>query len=233
MEIKNESKENNSDLENFDINVNIQRPKSISFEITQNNEKNNIQNYKRTRYYSETIPSNFVPKLKPIKPEIKPTPMKLNHINYKRNHIIINEILETNENLFTSFEKEEFSELSETDSDISEDEYLKINFEMKEKNINKSKKNKKISENSFIQNLKKEMNKVKNEMKKERTISYNDYDSIQYKKTIFEIFLEKENKKENGKNKIKKGFCILDVLKQNSPHIEFYKQLSFDQEFIL
>lgn len=69
-------------------------------------------------------------------------------------------------------------------------------------------------------------------LKKERTISYNDYDSIQYKKTIYEFFLENENKNENGKNKIK-GFCILDVLKKNSPHIDFYKQLSFDKEFIL
>jgi hypothetical protein len=233
MEIKKEPKDNNSDLENFNINVNITRPKSVSFEITQNNEKNNIQNYKRTRFYSENIPSNFVPKLKPIKPEIKPTPMKLNHINYKRNPIIINEILETNENIFASFEKEEFSDLSETDSDFSEDEYEKLNFEIIEKN-NKPKKNKKIKcKYSFIQNLKKEMNKVKNEMKKERTFSYNDYDSIQYKKTIYEFFLENENKNENGKNKIKKGFCILDVLKKNSPHIDFYKQLSFDKEFIL
>ena len=228
MEIKNDPKENNSDLENFDINVNIQRPKSISFEITQNNEKNNIQNYKRTRYYSETIPSNFVPKLKPIKTEIKPTPMKLNHIHYKRNQMIINEIPEINEKFVASFEKEEFSDSSETDSDNSDDEYKKLNFEIIE-----CKKNNNNRKNSFIQNLKKEMNKVKNEIKKERTVSYNDYDSIQYKKTIYEFFLENENKNENGKNKIKKGFCILDVLKKNSPHIDFYKQLSFDKEFIL
>ena len=228
MEIKKEPKDNNSDLENFNINVNITRPKSVSFEITQNNEKNNIQNYKRTRFYSENIPSNFVPKLKPIKTEIKPTPMKLNHIHYKRNQMIINEIPEINEKFVASFEKEEFSDSSETDSDNSDDEYKKLNFEIIE-----CKKNNNNRKNSFIQNLKKEMNKVKNEIKKERTISYNDYDSIQYKKTIYEFFLENENKNENGKNKIKKGFCILDVLKKNSPHIDFYKQLSFDKEFIL
>lgn len=228
MDIKKEPKDKSLDLENPNLDVNISRPKSISFEIKQKNSKNNIENYKRTRFYSENIPSNFVPKLKPIKTEIKPTPMKLNHIHYKRNQMIINEIPEINEKFVASFEKEEFSDSSETDSDNSDDEYKKLNFEIIE-----CKKNNNNRKNSFIQNLKKEMNKVKNEIKKERTISYNDYDSIQYKKTIFEIFLEKENKKENGKNKIKKGFCILDVLKQNSPHIEFYKQLSFDQEFIL
>ena len=228
MDIKKEPKDNSLDLENPNLDLNISRPKSISFEIIQKNSKNNIENYKRTRFYSENIPSNFVPKLKPIKTEIKPTPMKLNHIHYKRNQMIINEIPEINEKFVASFEKEEFSDSSETDSDNSDDEYKKLNFEIIE-----CKKNNNNRKNSFIQNLKKEMNKVKNEIKKERTISYNDYDSIQYKKTIYEFFLENENKNENGKNKIKKGFCILDVLKKNSPHIEFYKQLSFDQEFIL
>jgi hypothetical protein len=228
MDIKKEPKDNSLDLENPNLDVNISRPKSISFEIKQKNSKNNIENYKRTRFYSENIPSNFVPKLKPIKTEIKPTPMKLNHIHYKRNQMIINEIPEINEKFVASFEKEEFSDSSETDSDNSDDEYKKLNFEIIE-----CKKNNNNRKNSFIQNLKKEMNKVKNEIKKERTISYNDYDSIQYKKTIYEFFLENENKNENGKNKIKKGFCILDVLKKNSPHIDFYKQLSFDKEFIL
>ena len=228
MDIKKEPKDNSLDLENPNLDVNISRPKSISFEIIQKNSKNNIENYKRTRFYSENIPSNFVPKLKPIKTEIKPTPMKLNHIHYKRNQMIINEIPEINEKFVASFEKEEFSDSSETDSDNSDDEYKKLNFEIIE-----CKKNNNNRKNSFIQNLKKEMNKVKNEIKKERTISYNDYDSIQYKKTIYEFFLENENKNENGKNKIKKGFCILDVLKKNSPHIDFYKQLSFDKEFIL
>ena len=228
MDIKKEPKDNSLDLENPNLDVNISRPKSISFEIIQKNSKNNIENYKRTRFYSENIPSNFVPKLKPIKTEIKPTPMKLNHIHYKRNQMIINEIPEINEKFVASFEKEEFSDSSETDSDNSDDEYKKLNFEIIE-----CKKNNNDRKNSFIQNLKKEMNKVKNEIKKERTISYNDYDSIQYKKTIYEFFLENENKNENGKNKIKKGFCILDVLKKNSPHIDFYKQLSFDKEFIL
>ena len=150
--------------------------------------------------------------------------------------MIINEIPEINEKFVNSFEKEDCSDLSEIE-DSSDDEDLnfdnnnnnKSNNEINNNNNNKSNDNLNCS---FIQNLKKEMNKVKNEIKKERTVSYNDYDSIQYKKTILEFFLEKENKKENG-NKIKKGFCILDVLKQNSPHIEFYKQLSFDQEFIL
>ena len=228
MDIKKEPKDKSLDLENPNLDVNISRPKSISFEIKQKNSKNNIENYKRTRFYSENIPSNFVPKLKPIKTEIKPTPMKLNHIHYKRNQMIINEIPEINEKFVASFEKEEFSDSSETDSDNSDDEYKKLNFEIIE-----CKKNNNNRKNSFIQNLKKEMNKVKNEMKKERTFSYNDYDSIQYKKTIYEFFLENENKNENGKNKIKKGFCILDVLKKNSPHIDFYKQLSFDKEFIL
>ena len=228
MDIKKEPKDNSLDLENPNLDVNISRPKSISFEIIQKNSKNNIENYKRTRFYSENIPSNFVPKLKPIKTEIKPTPMKLNHIHYKRNQMIINEIPEINEKFVASFEKEEFSDSSETDSDNSDDEYKKLNFEIIE-----CKKNNNDRKNSFIQNLKKEMNKVKNEIKKERTVSYNDYDSIQYKKTIYEFFLENENKNENGKNKIKKGFCILDVLKKNSPHIDFYKQLSFDKEFIL
>ena len=228
MDIKKEPKDNSLDLENPNLDVNISRPKSISFEIKQKNSKNNIENYKRTRFYSENIPSNFVPKLKPIKTEIKPTPMKLNHIHYKRNQMIINEIPEINEKFVASFEKEEFSDSSETDSDNSDDEYKKLNFEIIE-----CKKNNNNRKNSFIQNLKKEMNKVKNEIKKERTVSYNDYDSIQYKKTIYEFFLENENKNENGKNKIKKGFCILDVLKKNSPHIDFYKQLSFDKEFIL
>ena len=228
MDIKKEAKDKSLDLENPNLDVNISRPKSISFEIKQKNSKNNIENYKRTRFYSENIPSNFVPKLKPIKTEIKPTPMKLNHIHYKRNQMIINEIPEINEKFVASFEKEEFSDSSETDSDNSDDEYKKLNFEIIE-----CKKNNNNRKNSFIQNLKKEMNKVKNEIKKERTISYNDYDSIQYKKTIYEFFLENENKNENGKNKIKKGFCILDVLKKNSPHIDFYKQLSFDKEFIL
>ena len=228
MDIKKEPKDKSLDLENPNLDVNISRPKSISFEIKQKNSKNNIENYKRTRFYSENIPSNFVPKLKPIKTEIKPTPMKLNHIHYKRNQMIINEIPEINEKFVASFEKEEFSDSSETDSDNSDDEYKKLNFEIIE-----CKKNNNNRKNSFIKNLKKEMNKVKNEIKKERTISYNDYDSIQYKKTIYEFFLENENKNENGKNKIKKGFCILDVLKKNSPHIDFYKQLSFDKEFIL
>ena len=228
MDIKKEPKDNSLDLENPNLDLNISRPKSISFEIIQKNSKNNIENYKRTRFYSENIPSNFVPKLKPIKTEIKPTPMKLNHIHYKRNQMIINEIPEINEKFVASFEKEEFSDSSETDSDNSDDEYKKLNFEIIE-----CKKNNNNRKNSFIQNLKKEMNKVKNEIKKERTVSYNDYDSIQYKKTIYEFFLENENKNENGKNKIKKGFCILDVLKKNSPHIDFYKQLSFDKEFIL
>ena len=226
MDIKKEPKDKSLDLENPNLDVNISRPKSIS--IKQKNSKNNIENYKRIRFYSENIPSNFVPKLKPIKTEIKPTPMKLNHIHYKRNQMIINEIPEINEKFVASFEKEEFSDSSETDSDNSDDEYKKLNFEIIE-----CKKNNNNRKNSFIQNLKKEMNKVKNEIKKERTISYNDYDSIQYKKTIYEFFLENENKNENGKNKIKKGFCILDVLKKNSPHIDFYKQLSFDKEFIL
>lgn len=228
MDIKKEPKDKSLDLENPNLDVNISRPKSISFEIKQKNSKNNIENYKRTRFYSQNIPSNFVPKLKPIKTEIKPTPMKLNHIHYKRNQMIINEIPEINEKFVASFEKEESSDSSETDSDNSDDEYKKLNFEIIE-----CKKNNNNRKNSFIQNLKKEMNKVKNEIKKERTISYNDYDSIQYKKTIYEFFLENENKNENGKNKIKKGFCILDVLKKNSPHIDFYKQLSFDKEFIL
>ena len=226
MDIKKEPKDKSLDLENPNLDVNISRPKSIS--IKQKNSKNNIENYKRIRFYSENIPSNFVPKLKPIKTEIKPTPMKLNHIHYKRNQMIINEIPEINEKFVASFEKEEFSDSSETDSDNSDDEYKKLNFEIIE-----CKKNNNNRKNSFIQNLKKEMNKVKNEIKKERTVSYNDYDSIQYKKTIYEFFLENENKNENGKNKIKKGFCILDVLKKNSPHIDFYKQLSFDKEFIL
>ena len=218
MDIKKEPKDNSLDLENPNLDLNISRPKSISFEIKQKNSKNNIENYKRTRFYSENIPSNYVPKLKPIKTEIKPTPMKLNHIHYKRNQMIINEIPEINEKFVASFEKEEFSDSSETDSDNSDDEYKKLNFEIIE-----CKKNNNNRKNSFIQNLKKEMNKVKNEIKKERTISYNDYDSIQYKKTIYEFFLENENKNENGKNKIKKEFCILDVLKKNSSHIDFYK----------
>ena len=90
---KREPKENISEEENLDINLNIQRPKSISFKMESNNKENNISDYKRVRFYSENIPSNFVPKLKPIKSDINPTPMKLNHlfsfISYYQFHLLL------------------------------------------------------------------------------------------------------------------------------------------------
>lgn len=234
--IKIEPNENKSEEENLDINLNIQRPKSTSFEIHSNNKKTNISDYKRVRFYSENIPSNFVPKLKPIKSEINPTPMKLNHLNFKTNSIIINEIPEINEKLVISFEKEEFfdsyeldSNLSDNDSDYSSYEYEKLNFKIEDnKNDNKN------NQLSFIQNLRKEMNKIRYEIKKQRKSSSNDDNSL--KKSILESILEKENQIEFGTdNKIQRGFSILDVLTQNNPnhHFEFYKKLSFDEEFIL
>ena len=123
--------------------------------------------------------------------------------------------------------------------DSSDDEDLnfdnnnnnKSNNEINNNNNNKSNDNLNCS---FIQNLKKEMIKIKSEMKKNRKISLNDFDSERSKKSILEIFLEKENKLIYGNNNlIKRGFSIIQVLEQNSPHIELYKKLSFDQKFVL
>ena len=234
----NESKE--KELENninLNESLNLTRANTVSFK-NPINENNNLSNYKRIRFYSETIP-NFVPRLKPIKTEKKPSPLKLNHLNFKRNsNNIINEISELNEKLVSSFEKEDCSDLSEIE-DSSDDEDLnfdnnnnnKSNNEINNNNNNKSNDNLNCS---FIQNLKKEMNKIKSEMKKNRKISFNDFDSESSKKSILEIFLEKENKLIYGNNNlIKRGFSIIQVLEQNSPHIELYKKLSFDQEFVL
>ena len=210
---------------NLNESLNLTRANTVSFK-NPINENNNLSNYKRIRFYSETIP-NFVPRLKPIKTEKKPSPLKLNHLNFKRNsNNIINEISELNEKLVSSFEKEDCSDLSEIE-DSSDDEDL--NFD----NNNNNKSNDNLN-CSFIQNLKKEMNKIKSEMKKNRKISLNDFDSERSKKSILEIFLEKENKLIYGNNNlIKRGFSIIQVLEQNSPHIELYKKLSFDQKFVL
>ena len=229
----NESKE--KELENninLNESLNLTRANTVSFK-NPINENNNLSNYKRIRFYSENIP-NFVPRLKPIKTEKKPSPLKLNHLNFKRNsNNIINEISELNEKLVSSFEKEDCSDLSEIE-DSSDDEDLnfdnnnnnKSNNEINNNNNNKSNDNLNCS---FIQNLKKEMNKIKSEMKKNRKISFNDFDSESSKKSILEIFLEKENKLIYGNNNlIKRGFSIIQVLEQNSPHIELYKKLSFD-----
>ena len=234
----NESKE--KELENninLNESLNLTRANTVSFK-NPINENNNLSNYKRIRFYSENIP-NFVPRLKPIKTEKKPSPLKLNHLNFKRNsNNIINEISELNEKSVSSFEKEDCSDLSEIE-DSSDDEDLnfdnnnnnKSNNEINNNNNNKSNDNLNCS---FIQNLKKEMNKIKSEMKKNRKISFNDFDSESSKKSILEIFLEKENKLIYGNNNlIKRGFSIIQVLEQNSPHIELYKKLSFDQEFVL
>ena len=248
MEKKNESNiqiNNNENKEkelenniNLNESLNLTRANTVSFK-NPINENNNLSNYKRIRFYSETIP-NFVPRLKPIKTEKKPSPLKLNHLNFKRNsNNIINEISELNEKLVSSFEKEDCSDLSEIE-DSSDDEDLnfdnnnnnnKSNNEINNNNNNKSNDNLNCS---FIQNLKKEMNKIKSEMKKNRKISLNDFDSESSKKSISEIFLEKENKLIYGNNNlIKRGFSIIQVLEQNSPHIELYKKLSFDQKFVL
>ena len=234
----NESKE--KELENninLNESLNLTRANTVSFK-NPINENNNLSNYKRIRFYSENIP-NFVPRLKPIKTEKKPSPLKLNHLNFKRNsNNIINEISELNEKLVSSFEKEDCSDLSEIE-DSSDDEDLnfdnnnnnKSNNEINNNNNNKSNDNLNCS---FIQNLKKEMIKIKSEMKKNRKISLNDFDSERSKKSILEIFLEKENKLIYGNNNlIKRGFSIIQVLEQNSPHIELYKKLSFDQKFVL
>ena len=226
----NESKE--KELENninLNESLNLTRANTVSFK-NPINENNNLSNYKRIRFYSENIP-NFVPRLKPIKTEKKPSPLKLNHLNFKRNsNNIINEISELNEKLVSSFEKEDCSDLSEIE-DSSDDEDLnfdnnnnnKSNNEINNNNNNKSNDNLNCS---FIQNLKKEMNKIKSEMKKNRKISFNDFDSESSKKSILEIFLEKENKLIYGNNNlIKRGFSIIQVLEQNSPHIELYKKL--------
>ena len=222
---------------NLNESLNLTRANTVSFK-NPINENNNLSNYKRIRFYSENIP-NFVPRLKPIKTEKKPSPLKLNHLNFKRNsNNIINEISELNEKLVSSFEKEDCSDLSEIE-DSSDDEDLnfdnnnnnKSNNEINNNNNNKSNDNLNCS---FIQNLKKEMNKIKSEMKKNRKISFNDFDSESSKKSILEIFLEKENKLIYGNNNlIKRGFSIIQVLEQNSPHIELYKKLSFDQKFVL
>ena len=211
--LKNEPKDNKTEEEILKINLNMQRPKS--FEIQSKNNDNNSSDYKRIRFYSEIIPSNFVPKLKPMKSEIKPTPMKLNHLNFKNNNFIINEITENNEKLVISFE-EDSSDSNDTDNDFSDDEYEQLNFNVENEN--------KINENlNFIKSLRKEMNLFKNQIKKQRMSFFNDYESL--KNSILEIILEKENKiKFGGKYKIKKGFTILDVLSQ---------KLSFDEEFIL
>ena len=236
MEKKNESNiqiNNNENKEkelenniNLNESLNLTRANTVSFK-NPINENNNLSNYKRIRFYSETIP-NFVPRLKPIKTEKKPSPLKLNHLNFKRNsNNIIDEISELNEKLVSSFEKEDCSDLSEIE-DSSDDEDL--NFD---NNNNNNKSNDNLN-CSFIQNLKKEMNKIKSEMKKNRKISLNDFDSERSKKSILEIFLEKENKLIYGNNNlIKRGFSIIQVLEQNSPHIELYKKLSFDQKFVL
>ena len=229
----NESKE--KELENninLNESLNLTRANTVSFK-NPINENNNLSNYKRIRFYSENIP-NFVPRLKPIKTEKKPSPLKLNHLNFKRNsNNIINEISELNEKLVSSFEKEDCSDLSEIE-DSSDDEDLnfdnnnnnKSNNEINNNNNNKSNDNLNCS---FIQNLKKEMNKIKSEMKKNRKISFNDFDSESSKKSILEIFLEKENKLIYGNNNlIKRGFSVIQVLEQNSPHIELYKKLNFD-----
>ena len=210
--LKKEPKENKTEEEILKINLNMQRPKS--FEIQLNNNDNNSSDYKRIRFYSENIPSNFVPKLKPIKSEINPTPMKLNHFNFKNNNFIISEITE-NEILVISSE-EDSSDSNDTDNDFSDDEYEQLNFNVENEN--------KINENlNFIKSLRKEMNLFKNQIKKQRMSFFNDYESL--KNSILEIILEKENKiKFGGKYKIKKGFTILDVLSQ---------KLSFDEEFIL
>ena len=234
----NESKE--KELENninLNESLNLTRANTVSFK-NPINENNNLSNYKRIRFYSDNIP-NFVPRLKPIKTEKKPSPLKLNHLNFKRNsNNIINEISELNEKLVSSFEKEDCSDLSEIE-DSSDDEDLnfdnnnnnKSNNEINNNNNNKSNDNLNCS---FIQNLKKEMNKIKSEMKKNRKISFNDFDSESSKKSILEIFLEKENKLIYGNNNlIKRGFSIIQVLEQNSPHIELNKKLSFDQKFVL
>ncbi len=245
MEKKNESNiqiNNNENKEkelenniNLNESLNLTRANTVSFKIPIN-ENNNLSNYKRIRFYSENIP-NFVPRLKPIKTEKKPSPLKLNHLNFKRNsNNIINEISELNEKLVSSFEKEDYSDLSEIE-DSSDDEDLNFENNNKSNNEINNNNNNKSNDNlncSFIQNLKKEMNKIKSEMKKNRKISFNDFDSESSKKSILEIFLEKENKLIYGNNNlIKRGFSIIQVLEQNSPHIELYKKLSFDQKFIL
>ncbi len=245
MEKKNESNiqiNNNENKEkelenniNLNESLNLTRANTVSFKIPIN-ENNNLSNYKRIRFYSENIP-NFVPRLQPIKTQKKPSPLKLNHLNFKRNsNNIINEISELNEKLVSSFEKEDYSDLSEIE-DSSDDEDLNFENNNKSNNEINNNNNNKSNDNlncSFIQNLKKEMNKIKSEMKKNRKISFNDFDSESSKKSILEIFLEKENKLIYGNNNlIKRGFSIIQVLEQNSPHIELYKKLSFDQKFIL
>ena len=74
---------------------------NISFKLMINDSNLNNKQNKRKRFYSENIP-NFVPKLKPINPVLKPTPMKLNFISSKK---ITNDIIsEELEKLSLSFE---------------------------------------------------------------------------------------------------------------------------------
>lgn len=214
--------------QNFNLNKNNQsRYKSISFNEMINDSNLCNKNNKRTRFYSENIPLNFVPRLKPINPKIKPTPMKLNCTTSKKkiNNIISEEI---ENKLSLSFENyssnENYSNLnidSDSDSDSNsyldsiDDEYKGLNYKLNFNNTQDKKKERKLS---HIKNLKNEMNQIKKEVNKQKN-SHDDLDSETPNKTISQI-LNKDINNQNNYQNGKKGVSIIQFLEENSPNFD-------------
>ena len=209
---------NNNQYLNLD-NDNQSIHKNISFKLMINDSNLNNKQNKRKRFYSENIP-NFVPKLKPINPILKPTPMKLNFISSKK---ITNDIIsEELEKLSLSFENylsnENNSHLnidSDSDSDSNsnfdsdDDEYKDLNYKV---NYNKDKNERKLS---HIENLKNEMNQIKKELKKQKN-SHDDLDSETSQKTIKETLNKDISNHYNYKNGRKRGVSIIEFLEENN-----------------
>jgi hypothetical protein len=206
-------------------NNNQSRHKSISFKLMGNESNLNNKQNKRIRFYSENIPLNFVPKLKPINPILKPTPMKLNFTTSKKltNDIISEEIenklslsfenyssneYNSNSNIYSESESDSDSD-SISNFDSNDDEYKDLNYKV---NYNKDKNERKLS---HIENLKNEMNQIKKELKKQKN-SHDDLDSETSQKTIKETLNKDISNHYNYKNGRKRGVSIIEFLEENN-----------------
>ncbi len=211
-------------------NNNQSRHKSISFKLMGNESNLNNKQNKRIRFYSENIPLNFVPKLKPINPILKPTPMKLNFTTSKKltNDIISEEIenklslsfenyssneYNSNSNIYSESESDSDSD-SISNFDSNDDEYKDLNYKL---NINnpKDKNERKLS---HIKNLKNEMNQIKKDIRKQKN-SHDDLDSETSKKTIKQILNKNSNDQCNYKNGRKRGVSIIEFLEENNSNL--------------
>lgn len=193
----------NANLNSEDDTLNFREIKSMSL-VTFPKKKANPPEIPRNRFFSSALPKNFVPKLRPLKAKMKPSPIQLNKPKTS-SYIRLNKIEET---MSLSFEKSDSNSNSYIDS--SDDSESELRFIIEENKVTKC--------NEF----RKQMSKFTNNNKRKYTVN-DDFDNkykspslLQETSIHFRSFRHTFDYFKSTEAKLQRGFSIMNILEMTS-----------------